>query len=223
MADLQRGARPIRSSSPGNPAPAWPPRTRPACGKLPPALTPRTAPSTAVPSGLPRGPVRPSGLQASGGQVSPDPGSAGNRRLRPDPTRPGSSVQTMERRGRDSRSAPHPPPSALSRSPGAAGGVSIQGSQGHGAGGAGIDRGRGRTREARSLTCADPRAARLGQQQLGAGRLPGHGLAARPSLRPGASVRPSRPVESGRPPPLARDGGGGSVGDVTPPRPPVPK
>lgn len=61
-------------------------------------------------------------------------------------------------------------------------------------------------RKARGLTCAGPWPAGLWQQQLGAGRLPGHGLAVRPSLRPGASVRPSRGACAATAP-RPRDGG----------------
>lgn len=78
-------------------------------------------------------------------------------------------------------------------------------------------------RSGHGLTCAGPGSVRLGQQQLGAGSLPRHGLAVRPpvpqSFRPSVS-RCRRPAEPARPPPLGQ--AVEAVGDVRPPRPPVP-
>lgn len=82
-------------------------------------------------------------------------------------------------------------PEGPERGRGGGGGVIGEGRRTEGTGRRGIRQGTGRDRAAetaaggtaRGLTCAGPGPARLRQQQLGAGSLPGHGLTVRPSLR----------------------------------------
>lgn len=218
------------SSLPGRgPSPAaWPPRTRPACGRLPGPVPQDSPPPD-------RGALWPpscSSLWDQGGLVAcrqvgdkspPDPGSPGSRRLRsrsdpprhPAPPRPPAPRRQWNARGRDPRSAPPPPFPAV---PGRPGGVSIQGSQGQGAGG----RDRQRAGDARGKRAASP-VRTPGPPASGSSssaRAASPGMAW-PCARPSVRVPPCvRPVEPGRPPPLARDRGGGGGGQwVTSRRP----
>lgn len=210
------------SSLPGRgPSPAaWPPRTRPACGRLPGPVPQDSPPPD-------RGALWPpscSSLWDQGGLVAcrqvgdkspPDPGSPGSRRLRsrsdpprhPAPPRPPAPRRQWNARGRDPRSAPPPPFPAV---PGRPGGVSIQGSQGQGAGG----RDRQRAGDARGKRAASP-VRTPGPPASGSSssaRAASPGMAW-PCARPSVRVPPCvRPVEPGRPPPLARDRGGGVSG-----------